>query len=81
MRDLDLARIYLRGGRRLTRADRVELEAYYSHLRNFYDIAPGRAVFGDQRSTKPTRSSPNHGPSKRMATGKNRADHPWRGTL
>lgn len=68
--------IYFRSDR-LAPTDQRDLEVYAEHLRAYYGIPAGRPVFPKRT---PTKASTARRPSRR-ATGLNRADHPWRGTL
>lgn len=66
----------------LSPADQRDLEAYAEVLRAYYGIPKGHAVFPPR--TRATRTGAAKGAGKRptpRATGTNRADHPWRGTL
>lgn len=63
----------------LTVADRSDLESYTEYLRAYYGIPQGRPVFPTRQPEQP--SSGRKVDKPRRATGVNRADHPWRGTL
>lgn len=73
--------IYLRSDR-LSAADRSDLDAYAEMLRSYYGVPEGRPVFPKRRLLDRSKSTADRTESsKPQATGINRADHPWRGTL
>jgi len=73
--------IYFRRDR-LSSGDRSDLDAYAELLRSYYGTPEGRPVFPRRRPTAEQEpDSPRTRPQKPRATGLNRADHPWRGTL
>lgn len=63
----------------LSPADQRDLEAYAEVLRAYYDIPEGQPVFPPRVRTKQVKAGDQRRAPK--ATGINRADHPWRGTL
>lgn len=73
--------IYFRQDR-LSPVDRSDLEAYAEVLRAYYDIPEGQQVFPPRTAAKrPGGSTAAGKPPAPRATGVNRVDHPWRGTL
>ncbi len=55
----------------------ADLEEYFTHLRNYYDIPDSQPVF----PPIPKRDRAKQLPKEQcIATGKNRNDHPWRTT-
>lgn len=62
--------------------DLSDLSAYLGHLRAYYGIPEGQPVFIDDRDEAKSPSRSRSGSKNEpRARGKNRADHPWRGTL
>ncbi len=72
--------MYLRQGMTLAPADMDDLNEYFAALRSFYGIPANAPVFPSERKRiVTTRKQPR--PQAFKATGRNRADHPWRNTL
>ena len=72
--------IYLRRDVALSPADMADLNEYFTALRVFYDIPASKPVFPDTSHASDARpEKPASGTVK--ATGRNRADHPWRNSL
>lgn len=73
----DKAQIHYFRADPLSVSDHRDLEAYANMLRTYYDIPPGQPVFPKRRAAP----SPKRPARRVRATGVNRPDHPWRGTL
>jgi hypothetical protein len=72
---------YLRSAAALNADDRRDLDAYFEHLRAYFDIPADRPVFPARPSTSKKSSHPSSRRAPAQATGRNRGDHPWRNTL
>lgn len=66
---------YLRSKPELPPEAITDLEEYFTHLRNYYDIPDSHPVFPPVPEKYKAKRVPKE---LRIATGKNRNDHPWR---